>query len=412
MQSLLFLSQRIPYPPDKGEKIRAWNILRHLVERYDVHLGCFHDRAEDAQYIPHLEALCASVCCPRLVPWRATIKSLARLPSDDPLTIGYFANRRLRRWVDSTLAARRISHVFVFASSMAPYVADHRGAFRVLDMVDVDSDKWQQYAPTRPWPMRAIYEREHRTLLNFERRIVGAFDATLFVSRAEADLFRSLAPEVAARIHTVPNGVDVNYFDASGDYVNPYNGRGPHVVFTGAMDYWPNVQAVQWFATEVTPALRQRWADLEFAIVGHNPVSAVRRLAAFPGITVTGRVPDVRPYLKYADVVVAPLKIARGTQNKVLEAMAMARPVIATPEALQGVTACVGQELLVARTADEFVQHVSAVLSGEHAGMGSRARERVARDSLWKFEMLDEIMTKSPAEASSPKRVAWRFDSG
>jgi sugar transferase (PEP-CTERM/EpsH1 system associated) len=379
MERLLFLAQRIPYPPDKGEKIRAWNMLRHLCGRYEVHLGCFYDNPEDARHIPLLREMCASVGCPRLIPWRAKLRSLALLAGSKPLTIGYFADARLRRWVAATLATERPSRVFVFASSMAPYVHDYRG-------------KWRQYAATKSWPARAIYEREHRTLLAFERRIARAFDATLLVSEAESDLFRALAPESASRIHTVPNGIDADYFDPSHAHPDPFAGPGPRVVFTGAMDYWPNVQGVLWFASEIMPILRKRWPDLEFVIVGHHPVPAVRRLATAHGIVVTGRVADVRPYLQHADAVVAPLRIARGTQNKVLEAMAMARPVIATPEAVQGVAASARRDLLVASGADEFARSVDAVLSGQEGGLGASARERVLRDCRWKFDVLDGIM--------------------
>lgn len=392
MDRLLFLAQRIPYPPDKGEKIRSWNMLRHLAGRYEVHLGCFHDVAEDARHIPRLRELCASVFCPRLVPWRAKLRSLPLLLGNKPLTIGYFAHRELRRWVKATLAAERPSHVFVFASSMAPYAMSYRAGFHVLDMVDVDSDKWRQYAATKSWPVRAVYEREQRTLLEFERTAARTFDATLLVSRAESELFRALAPETAARVHTVPNGIDAEFFDPARNYPDPFPPGGPRAVFTGAMDYWPNVQAVGWFVAEVMPALRKRWPGFEFVIVGHNPVPAVQRLGAAPGVVVTGPVPDTRPFLKHADVVVAPLKIARGTQNKVLEAMAMARPVIATPEATQGSEATLGRELLVASSADEFVRCIDSVLSGERTGMGSQARERVLGDCQWKFDLLDAIM--------------------
>ena len=392
MEPLLFLSQRIPYPPEKGEKIRAWRILQHLAGRFQIHLGCLHDDPDDAQHIAFLRGVCADVCCPPLVPWRAKLRSLGGMARGEPLTLGYFDDAALRHWVDETLRAHRPGRIFVFSSAMAPYVRDARAGIRVLDMVDVDSDKWRQYAATRPWPLSALYEREHRTLLAFERLIAREFDATLLVSRAETQLFQSLAPEAAGRVHTMTNGIDAAYFDPARVYQNPYPRRAPIVVFTGAMDYWPNVQAVTWFAAEVMPALRERRPDLEFFIVGLNPAPAVRRLAERPGITVTGRVPDVRPYLSHANVVVAPLRIARGVQNKVLEAMAMAKPVVVTPDACQGIAAAPGTEFLVAATAADFTTAVAAVLDGKGAVLGARARERIVRDYQWNFDRLDGIM--------------------
>jgi sugar transferase (PEP-CTERM/EpsH1 system associated) len=398
-EPLLFLSQRIPYPPEKGEKIRAWRMLRHLARRFEVYLGCLHDDPADARHIPFLQEVCADVCCPPLVPWRAKLKSLARIGSREPLTLGYFAHADLRRWVDATLAAVRPSRVFVFCSSMAPYVRQYHDAVRVLDMVDVDSDKWRQYAATRRPPLAAIYRREHRTLLAFERAIACEFDATLLVSEAETQLFRTLAPEASPRLHTLANGIDADYFDPSRASASPYPRRAPVAVFTGAMDYWPNVQGVTWFVAEILPILRRRRPDFEFFIVGLNPARAVRDLARKPGVTVTGRVEDVRPYLGHADVVVAPLRVARGVQNKVLEAMAMARPVVATPDACQGIAAVPGQDVLLAASAEEFAARVNDALDGGAAALGAHARARIVRDYQWKFDLLDGIMDGSKALA-------------
>ena len=401
MEPLLFLAQRIPYPPEKGEKIRAWRIFQHLAQRYEMHLGCLYDTPGDARHIPFVEGLCASFCCPRLVPWRAKLGSLARLARGEPLTLGYFENAALRRWVEAVLAAHRPPQVFVFSSAMASYVRHYHDGIRVLDMVDVDSDKWRQYAATKRWPLGAIYEREHRTLFAFERAVACEFDATLLVSRSEAALFRSLAPE-ADRVHVMTNGVDLDAYDPRRAYADPYPRRAPRVVFTGAMDYWPNVQAVGWFVAEIMPLLRQRRPNLEFIIVGLNPAPAVRRLASVPGVTVTGRVADVRPYLQHADAVVAPLRIARGVQNKVLEAMAMAKPVVATPDACQGIAATHGSDLLVAATAVDFAACVESVLAGAAPQLGRSARERILRDYRWNFDVLDAIMaggTQRPAAA-------------
>jgi len=392
MAHLLFLSHRIPYPPEKGDKIRAWRILQHLAWRYELHLGCLHDAVEDAEHIPFLERLCVSVCCPRLVPWQAKLRCLPRLAGGDPLTLGYFANASLQHWVEATLRTYCPQAVFVFSSAMAAYVRHYHDGVRILDMVDVDSDKWRQYAATQSWPLSALYGREWRTLLAFERAIARDFDATLLVSEAETALFRSLAPESAARILTLPNGIDTEYFDPGHDYPDPYCGKGPVVVFTGAMDYWPNVQAVGWFSAEVMPILRGRFPDLQFFIVGINPAPAVRRLASEPGVTVTGRVADVRPYLKHASVVVAPLKIARGVQNKVLEAMAMGKPVVATPEACQGIAATPGSELETAASAVEFASRIESILAGQAPDLGLRARARIVRHYQWNFDLLDGIM--------------------
>lgn len=391
MEHLLFLCHRIPYPPDKGDKIRSWHILRQLARRYHVHLGCLRDAAEDERHVGFLRTICASVNCQPLNPRLAKLRSIACFASGEALTIGYFRNERLQRWVAETLRSHRPSRIFVFCSAMAPYVLDSTADQRILDMVDVDSEKWRQYAAHARWPMRAIYAREQRLLLALERKAAAAFDKTLLVSPAEAALFASLAPEAAARLAVLRNGVDADYFNPEHRYPNPYAGRAPRLVFTGAMDYRPNIDAVAWFSNQVMPHLRRSRPSLEFWIVGANPTAAVRGLAGLPGIHVTGRVEDVRPYLAHADAMVAPLTIARGVQNKVLEAMAMARPVVATPEACAGIDAVPEEEILTARAPDEFAAAVDCILLGEKRGLGCRARGRVLRDYQWNLNGLGSI---------------------
>lgn len=250
-----------------------------------------------------------------------------------------------------------------------------------MDFVDIDSDKWRQYATTKAWPLSWLYRREGERLLVWERKVAAAFDASLFVSATEAADFRKLAPESAARIGYYLNGVDADYFSPERDYPNPYPVAGEAVVFTGAMDYWPNVDAVTWFAHEVMPDLRRQRPNLLFAIVGSRPPPQVRALAALPGVLVTGRVDDVRPWLAHARVVVAPLRIARGIQNKVLEGMAMARTVVATPQALEGIGARVGEEVRCAATAADLVRETLAALDGPE--LGPAARARVLHDFAW-----------------------------
>ncbi len=392
MEHLLFLTQRIPYPPDKGDKIRSWRILQHLARRHHVHLGCFYDAAEDQRHIPFLETVCASVCCLPLHPARARLRSLKRLARGEALTLGYFMDARLQRWVDAAIRAYAPSQVFVYCSAVAPYVMNYRAARRIIDFVDVDSEKWGQYAASRAWPMSAVYAREQKRLREFERRIADAFDGTLLASAAEADFFRRLAPEAADRVQAMPNGIDAAYFQPKRDYPNPFPRPAPVIVFTGAMDYWPNIQAATWFAREAMPLIRRRWPSLEFWIVGAHPDAAVRKLGTLEGIVVTGRVDDIRPYLGHAAAVVAPLWIARGVLNKVLEAMAMAKPIVATQEACAGIAVADADAVLTARTAPEFADRVHAILAGEHEQLGARARQCVLAHHRWDFAVLDRMM--------------------
>ena len=383
MQDLLLLIHRIPYPPNKGDKIRSYNLLKHLARDYRVHLATFVDDADDWQHVPTVEAMCASSHFAALNPTLARVRSLGALVKNRSLSLDYYQDADLQRWVDRTVAAHAIKRVLVFSSAMAQYADKVSDARRVIDFCDVDSDKWRQYADKKSWPMSWLYRHEARQLLRYERQVASQYDASLFVSSPEADLFRQLAPESVERIGHFSNGVDTDYFSPEHELASPYAPGERALVFTGAMDYWPNVDAVQWFCDEVFPILRRQDPELRFYIVGSRPAPQVQALAQAAGVTVTGTVPDVRPYIRHARVAVAPLRIARGIQNKVLEAMAMATPVVVSPQALEGIAAEPGRELLLAAEAADFADAVAQLLARTGNDMGLAARARVEHHYSW-----------------------------
>jgi sugar transferase (PEP-CTERM/EpsH1 system associated) len=386
VEDLLLLIHRIPYPPNKGDKIRSYHLLKHLAKHYRVHLATFVDDPDDWQYVPHVEALCASSHFARMNPLLARVKSMSALLKNRSLSLEYYRDAGLARWVRKTVAAHRIERVLVFSSAMAQYADSYRQARRVVDFVDVDSDKWRQYADKKSWPMSWLYGYEAARLLDYERQVAREYDASLFVSAPEAALFRQLAPESGAKIGHFNNGVDTEYFTPEAAHANPYQPGERALVFTGAMDYWPNVDAVQWFCDNVFPALRERFPALRFYIVGSRPNPAVQALGQHPGVTVTGTVPDVRPYIAHAAVAVAPLRIARGIQNKVLEAMAMARAVVVSPQALEGIDAEPGSELVLAEDAPAFIDAVNVLLASQDGALeaiGLAARAKVQRRYSW-----------------------------
>jgi sugar transferase (PEP-CTERM/EpsH1 system associated) len=394
MDDLLFLSHRIPFPPDKGDKIRSFHILDHLAARYRVHLGCFYDDPSDTRHIGELERRCATVLCLPLQPARARLKSLAGLLKGQSLTQAYFHDVHLEKWVADTVRQYRPECIYIFGSAMAPFALPYKRMTRIFDMVDFDSEKWGAYALARPWPLSWLYARERRRLFDLERGAATQFDRTLLVSQVEADLFRRSVPEVADRILALSNGVDTTYFDPGLTYRSPFTPGVSPVVFTGAMDYWPNVRAVEWFARNVMPAVARERPRVEFWIVGANPRRVVRRLADRRGTIVTGRVEDIRPYLAHAAAVVAPLQIARGIQNKVLEAMAMARPVVATPQAAEGILREGEDELIVRASPTEFAQGVLTAFGEEGTGIGRRARTLVETRFQWRasWAVLDALL--------------------
>jgi len=384
MQKLLYLTHRIPYPPNKGDKIRSFHLLQHLSKRYRVYLGTFIDAEEDWRYESEVRKYCLEACFVRLHPFSAKIKSLFALSGKDPLTLSYYRNEKLMQWIRSVCAREPIRDIVVFSSAMAQYVEHLPDRRRIIDFVDVDSDKWRQYASSKSWPLRWVYQREARYLLNYEKEIAKKFNFSTFVSEKEAGLFQQLAPGSAEKTTFFNNGVDTDYFSPDHSYPNPYPIGKRVLVFTGAMDYWANVDAVTWFANSVFPAIRASQPDTDFYIVGAKPTKQVQGLANLPGIHVTGAVKDIRPYLMHATVAVAPLRIARGIQNKVLEAMAMLKPVVVSDQAMEGIHAIPGRELVVAKNAGAFIEQILILLaSDKQSPMGQQARDRILRDYTW-----------------------------
>ncbi len=380
MEGLLFLAHRIPYPPNKGDKIRSFHLLRHLSKRYDIHLGAFVDDPADWQHREALEAFCASVKLLPLHAKRARLGSLTGLLTGEALTLPYYRNRELKRWAAGLAESGKVTQGLAFSSAMAQFMPDTLTR-RVLDMVDVDSDKWTQYAPTQRWPMSWIYAREGRKLADWERQVAQAFDATLLVSLDEAALLQRRVPDARNKIMAFENGVDADYFSPEREYPNPYPAGVQGIVFTGAMDYWPNVDAVTWFAERIFPAVRQAVPGAQFTIVGSRPGEKVGALARQPGVVITGSVPDVRPWLAHAACAVAPLRIARGVQNKVLEAMAMARPIVVTAQAAEGIRAEAGSDFDLAGDEAAFADAVVARL--KHPGAAVRARDSILAHYDW-----------------------------
>jgi sugar transferase (PEP-CTERM/EpsH1 system associated) len=398
MANILYLVHRLPYPPNKGDKVRSYNLLKHLASQHRVFLGTFIDDPEDEPYIATLRKLCADVFVAKLDPRRAKIRSLNGLIAGDPLTLRYYRDASLQDWVHNTCNHQKIDAAVIFCSAMAQYVENMRRLPTVVDFVDVDSAKWTQYADKHRWPMSWLYRREGEFLLAYERHIASLAARSFFVTESEAALFTSLAPECNVRVEAMCNGVDSDYFTPDPERISPYTAEETPIVFTGAMDYWPNVDAVTWFAKEVLPGLLVQHPNARFYIVGRSPTQEVEALAN-EHIVVTGTVPDVRPYIQHAAAVVAPLRIARGIQNKILEAMAMERAVIASTECAAAVDAVFGQELLTANTPEDYIGTINALLvdQNQSIAIGQAARKRVIERYSWAAHMsgIDRYLSDS-----------------
>lgn len=399
MRDLLYLVHRMPFPPDKGDKIRSFHWLRQLAEQYRVHLATFIDDENDWQYVDTVNQYCASSCFRPLNKRTATLKSFKGFFTGQALTLPYYYDAQLQNWVNATVYANNIDQALVFSSSMAQYLPVEQTIRNVLDLVDVDSDKWRQYAQHKPWYTAWVYRREHRLLAKAENLFHAQAAASVLVSDHEAALFRQqIGAATAASVYGVPNGVDTDYFDPTQDVASPFD-DSPHVVFVGAMDYWANVDAVVWFCKEVWPLVLAAVPGAKFVIVGSNPGEEVKRLAS-SSIQVTGRVEDVRAYVKYAHTVVASLRIARGIQNKVLEAFSMARPLVATPAALEGLE---GGEAFAA-VADDPQAYAQAVVDRLGVSQDNpKAREWVKAQYSWPgvFAQLNALLKGNQEKESA-----------
>jgi sugar transferase (PEP-CTERM/EpsH1 system associated) len=373
---ILFLSHRVPYPPNKGDKIRSHALFEHLAKRHRIHLGCFIDDPEDFKHVDTIQKIAKGECLfLPLKPSAKWRKAPGAFLTGQPITTAYFGNPQISRWLSALVKTHRIDRTVVFSSAMAPYVFQEPAldpACTLLDMVDIDSDKWRQYALAARGPERWIFAREAETLLRLERKAARAFGATIFVSQYEADTFSAIAPETAPRVSAVTNGVDAARF-APGDFPDPFHAGEDAIVMVGRMDYRPNIDGAAWFAKEVMPSVARALPNARFHVVGADAPPSFVRAVAGPKVDVTGRVEDVRPYLQHAKAVVAPLRMARGVQNKVLEAMAMQKPVVATWEATRALSAVAEHDLWIENEPARFAQAVVAAARGQN-------RERIAHN--------------------------------
>lgn len=404
MKDILFLAHRIPFPPDRGDKIRSWHLLEHLSRLGRVHLACFADDEADAAHLQALGDALGGRFGDAHVEIRTRGKAEAgarALLAGKPVSLTLFDSSRLRGFVARKLADERVGTVFAFSGQMAQFVpATLRQRF-LMDFGDVDSAKFDQYAAQGSGPMRWVNRREGTKLLAFERATAERADLSLFVSGAEAELFR--AKTGLANVRALSNGIDLDYFDPAAGFPRldaAEKGQRPLLLFTGQMDYPPNEEAVAWFAREVLPMA----PGARFAIAGRNPSASVRALAG-EQVIVTGAVADMRSWLAAADIVVAPLRLARGIQNKVLEAMAMAKPVIASPAAFEGIEAMPERDLIVADGAAATARAIDALLAAPEraAALGRAARRRMGEAYRWDArlaplaEMVDPSIAREAA---------------
>jgi sugar transferase (PEP-CTERM/EpsH1 system associated) len=343
---ILFLAHRLPYPPTKGDKIRSYWELRHLSARHEVDLFCFYDDSADEKFLQPAREFCTNLYGEKLSWTRSRVQSLQALLRGRAFTPAYFFSRTMSSKVRDAVRTRSYDLIFVFSSSMIQYVPSGTSIPTILDMIDVDSDKWAQYGQESRSSVPWLWKIEARRLAEIERRAVEEFSATLVCTDAEAAVLQRNG--ASANVLVLENEFNTDYFDPEKvELPEEIAAWQPYIIFTGTMDYLPNVDAVTFFCREVFPRVKKAAPNLHFVIAGRNPVRSVRRLDKDPAIHVTGSTPDIRPYLKGALAAVAPLRIARGVQNKILEALAMGVPVAASRKAAAALPEQIAAHLII-----------------------------------------------------------------
>lgn len=440
--NILYICHRIPYPPNKGDKIRSFNEIKHLSKRHNISLACLVDNKKDLIYVDELKKYCTTVDYDVINPKWRKIKSLMYLFSKKPLSVPYFYSKKLQKAIDCRALLMKFDAVFAYSSPMAEYVFKskvfqltsfpvnqfsscsvkkqtgeqangitgkqvNRQTKFIMDFVDVDSDKWRMYSEYSSFPKSLIYKTEWKRLMAYEKRVGETFDVSVFVSDAEVKLFKSFAPDVKAV--SVPNGVDFEYFGNGRNVQNVRDvrtirtsatteqfehfeqakrsnnsniltGEQVNILFTGAMDYFPNEDAVLYFHKSIWPLVKKELPHARFYIVGSNPSNKIKTISKRDSdVIVTGYVNDIRDYLSMANIFVAPLRIARGVQNKVLEAMASGLPVVATPQAVQGIGCNGGGFVFIEESAGRFAEKTI-----ELAGMRLKDNIIIKRETFLK----------------------------
>ncbi len=396
---ILYVCQRVPFPPDRGDKIASYNAIRQLVGSHEVTVATVVESDDEARNALELEKQGIQVITARHSASTGKRNALLALARREPLSVAYFRSEKLAQKIRVAAEAPRFDAVVTFSSSMAQYAKILPETPHIADFVDLDSQKWKLYSQWAQWPKSAVYRSEHRRLLAYEERVAATAAYTLVRTQAECDDCKNLLKE--GRFEVLRNGVDLEYFKPTDRDETETNRE---LVFTGVMDYFPNVQGVTFFCDDVLPLVRQTYPDVRFTIVGSRPSSEVVRLGDRAGVTVTGRVPDVRPYVQRAAIAVVPLLLARGIQNKVLEAMAMGKAVISTSAAFRGVDGSSDPIALVEDDPRRFASEIVRLLRDDDArqALGHSARRFVESHYVWaeqiaKLERLLERCTAGGA---------------
>jgi sugar transferase (PEP-CTERM/EpsH1 system associated) len=396
---MFFICQRVPFPPDRGDKITTFNEVRHLSTKHEVHVFCLADGKADLDNIPGLRPYAQSVTAVPVLGWKSKLRALKAMFAGEPLSVAAFNEAELHNAIRRQFTELRPDLIMVYSCNVAQYAEHFPQVPRIMQFAELDSSRWGQFARRSRLPLRLVYAIEQQRFFAYERHIARTFSHALVCTAAEQRDFERLIPGVPVSL--VGNGVDLDYFRSKRIAKRPGS-----IVFTGVMDYFPNIDAVLWFCDKVLPIVQQQIPEAALTICGSRPTAAVRRLAKRRGVTVTGRVPDTRPYLDAAEVFVAPMRMARGIQNKLLEALAMGLPCVVSEAAAAGTVVPGGLGILATDDPEEFAVHVVRLLrdGAFRATIAGKARAAAELNYRWDVQLacLDRVIAAlSPGPALS-----------
>lgn len=364
--NILVISHRLPYPPNKGEKIRTYYQIKSLLDvGYSVTVYSPLDGPQDVANNEEFNQLPNLVSDLFSLPSKP-IRLLKGVMTGASLSQANFSSGTMKSAVEQAIMSDQYDAILCTSSAMSSYVLDSKALptrenkpLLLMDFMDLDSDKWRQYADKSALLMKLLYRRESRLVAALEQRSQLHFDSCYFISAAEVSLFGESCPQ-SDNIHVLGNGLNMKEF-----YPNPVpkvsGAEDPTFIFTGVMDYKPNVDAVLWFVENCWAQIRENFNDAQFIVAGMNPNEQIKELAKTPGIEVTGFVDDILPYYHRADIFVAPFRLARGVQNKVLQAFACGLPVVTTPMGAEGIPCEDGEHLLLANSPEQFITQILAL---------------------------------------------------
>ncbi len=396
---ILILAQRVPYPPNKGEKLRTFHQLEYLKNKgHSISVLAPYASESELQYFDVLD----TTYCEHVLTHKLSRKFIALskgLIKGQSLSVANFYHPSLQKKFEDAICHCEFDVIMCSASSMAEYVFQSevlkslpQKPKLIMDFMDLDSDKWLQYSQQSKGPMRYVYHREHSILARYEQRIADEFSSCFFITDTEVSLFKKNYPH-GTNICAIENGIDKKLFYPP---QTPRQQTTPHFLFAGVMDYPPNIDAVQWFVENVWPRIVKQWPQAKFTIAGMNPSEKIKKLSSEPGIEITGFVDDIKPYFDHANIFVAPFRIARGVQNKVLQALACGLPVVASSMGAEGIRYTKDHDILLADSPTSFYEQIARLMQDHslYQTISENGIETIDRHYSWEsiLQPLEALM--------------------